>query len=260
MVQKDYYSEWARVKPRTNLYFREKKAFELIKKISKPGDKVLDLGCGNGLFLKNLQGRFPRLDINGMDFSQEEVKIAKSRGLNVRQGDLSKKLPYKDGKFDIVYGAEIIEHLFDPDFLLSEANRILKDGGYLILTTPNLCAWFNRILVPLGIQPVFMETSTKSKKIGAGIMKFLKKESLPVGHVRIFNIDAIKDIIKSEGFSVLDIKGGIYDSYFPKSLQMVDRLFSLFPSIASGFIILSRKRLSSKSLKTFKKKKLNLKQ
>ena len=57
--------------------------------------------------------------------------------------------------------SELIEHLVDTDSAVDEVRRVLRPGGVLLLSTPNLAAWFNRGLVGLGIQPVFSEVSLR---------------------------------------------------------------------------------------------------
>jgi 2-polyprenyl-3-methyl-5-hydroxy-6-metoxy-1,4-benzoquinol methylase len=241
MVQIDYYKYWNKKRGRRPIRRREIIALEIISKILKKKDKILDAGCGNGDFMKMLLNKYPELDIEGIDYSQIEVKEAKARGLNVRRGDFSEGIPSKNGEFDIVYAGEIIEHLYNPDLFLSEANRIIKKGGYLVISTPNLCAWFNRIIMLLGIQPLFLEPSTKSKFIGAGFLKRFKKEGQPVGHVRIFNYAAIKDILEMNGFRILQVRGAIFDEAFPKSVLFFDKFFEIFPRLAANFVILAKK-------------------
>jgi SAM-dependent methyltransferase len=244
-VTQDYYKEWSKIKEsqKRELYHRERIALKIIKNIIKPNIKFLDLGCGDGFFMDQVIKIFKEIKVFGVDNSADELKKAKGKNLNVKRFNLEKRLPYNDGEFDIVYAGELIEHLFDPDFFLKEANRILKEKGYLLLSTPNLCAWFNRIIFPLGIQPVFMESSTKSKLIGAGILKRLKKEELPVGHIRIFNLDAILDLLKSQNFRIIHKEGAVFDSYFHNSIFLIiDKLFSLLhPSLAADLIILAQK-------------------
>ena len=53
----------------------------------------------------------------------------------------------------------MIEHLYNPDHMLEECRRVLKPGGLLIISTPNLQAWYNRILFLFGVQPIFYEVS-----------------------------------------------------------------------------------------------------
>jgi 2-polyprenyl-3-methyl-5-hydroxy-6-metoxy-1,4-benzoquinol methylase len=136
----------------------------------------------------------------------------------------------------------LVEHLFNTDKFFEESQRVLKKNGYLIITTPNLCAWFNRIFMLFGIQPLFLEPSTKSKLIGAGPLKRFKKESQPVGHVRILTINAIKDLLKENGFELKDIKGAVYDQGLPEILLPIDKIFAFFPSLASILVVIAQKK------------------
>uniref|UniRef100_E6Q525 Methyltransferase type 11 domain-containing protein n=1 Tax=mine drainage metagenome TaxID=410659 RepID=E6Q525_9ZZZZ len=78
-------------------------------------------------------------------------------------GDVSSRLPFDDACFDVAIFGEVIEHLVDPDAALQEISRVLRPGGYLVLTTPNLACWFNRIVLVIGVQPIFTETSLHAK-------------------------------------------------------------------------------------------------
>lgn len=238
----DYYEYWNKnrvVKP--NLLAREKVPLKFMKRIMKPGVSFLDAGCGNGDFILEVMKRFPKTQAKGIDYSDIEVKEARKKGLDVIQGDFGEGIKFKKDYFDIIYTGEVIEHLYNPDFYLEEINRVLKDDGFVIITTPNLCAWFNRILMPLGIQPLFLEPSTKSKLIGAGPLRRFKKEAQPVGHIRIFTLQALKDLLHANGFKILDIKGAIYDEGFPKKLWKIDGFFNKFIPLCSNLIILARK-------------------
>jgi 2-polyprenyl-3-methyl-5-hydroxy-6-metoxy-1,4-benzoquinol methylase len=238
----DYYEHWNKVRQKRNfLLDREKVALKFISSILKHDSVLLDAGCGSGIFMEFLSKKFQDLKLQGIDFSKTEVNEAKQKGFDVKQGDFEKGIAFKDKVFDIVYAGEIIEHLYNPDCFLAELNRILKNQGYLVLSTPNLCVWYNRILMLLGIQPLFLEPSTKSKLVGAGFLKRFKKESQPVGHVRIFTFEALKDMLKMNGFKIEAVKGAVFEEGFPKSVLMFDRIFKVSPKLSSHFVILARK-------------------
>jgi 2-polyprenyl-3-methyl-5-hydroxy-6-metoxy-1,4-benzoquinol methylase len=237
----DYYKYWNKKRKKNDLYYREKISINFLSSVVSKGSQILDAGCGNGKFMGAVMDSFPYVNILGADFSEEELSEAKNNNLQVFKSDFNEFIPFNSDRFNVVYAAEVIEHLVNPDLFLDELYRVLKPEGYLILTTPNLCAWFNRLLFPLGIQPIFVEPSTKSKLAGAGILKNLKRESQPVGHIRIFNFEAIKDLLEMSGFKILKVKGDIFESGLPKSLFCIDKLFARFPTISSGFIILSKK-------------------
>ncbi|HET9843262.1 MAG TPA: class I SAM-dependent methyltransferase [Gammaproteobacteria bacterium] len=92
--------------------------------------KVLDLGCGKGQLIHWLLKK--NLDAYGVDL--------KAHGNRIIAGNLNKKIPLPDKSFDLVTSLANIEHLEKPEQNLLEIFRILKPGGYLILTTPSLYA------------------------------------------------------------------------------------------------------------------------
>jgi len=101
----------------------------------KPGMKVLDAGCSSQ------QGFVPKdfvenVYVVGIDIDQ---KVEQNPYCNeVIVGDLSKKLPFPDASFDIVYCRWVMEHIEKPDKTFREFSRILKPGGYVLVLTPNI--------------------------------------------------------------------------------------------------------------------------
>jgi ubiquinone/menaquinone biosynthesis C-methylase UbiE len=106
--------------------------------------RILDLGCGTGHFLKHLSEARSDMLLYGIDFSPESIRIAQeacqshipSQHLVSIEGYPS---PLQDASFDAVYSIEVVEHLSDImlDSMVNEAHRLLKHGGYLVVTTPN---------------------------------------------------------------------------------------------------------------------------
>jgi len=238
----DYFNYWSKNrKDESWISDREKISLKLISNLIKPSISFLDVGCGYGKFMILLKNKFPSMSLYGVDYSKLEVAKAKKKSLNVCRADLEKGLKFKSSSFDMIFAGEIIEHLYNPDFFLEESGRVLKKGGFLLITTPNLCSWFNRIVFPLGVQPLFLEPSTKSKIVGAGFLGRFKKESQPVGHVRIFTFKALKDMLEMNGFKLVAVRGSIFDQGFPKSILVLDRVFKIYPKLSSIFVILAKK-------------------
>jgi len=103
----------------------------------KPG-KLLDVGCGDGDFLH----RMHKLgwSATGIDFDAkaiENAKIMYGDGLTFLNTDLS-GARFPDNSFDAVTLSHVIEHVPDPVALLAEVRRVLKAGGRLVITTPNI--------------------------------------------------------------------------------------------------------------------------
>jgi len=95
---------------------------------------VLDVGCGTGGHLLALRAFGP---VAGCDVSAEAVAYARSRGLEgvVHQPEPA-RLPFPDGRFDLVCGFDMIEHVDDDVAMLTEMRRVLKPDGAVFLTVP----------------------------------------------------------------------------------------------------------------------------
>jgi len=104
-------------------------------------EKFLDIGCGDGSLTLFLAKLVKAKDIKAIEISEDGARKAREKGIECYTIDVdSEPLPFEDGTFDFVFCGEIIEHLFDPDHLLSEVYRVLKTKGTAIVTTPNLAA------------------------------------------------------------------------------------------------------------------------
>lgn len=159
---------------------------EIIKNWIGSKRKVLDLACYDGsysLIFKELGNV-----VYGIDSVTEAVKEAKKKGIKAYEGDLEKKLPFKNNFFDVAHGGEIIEHLYDTDTFVSECHRVLKKDGLLIITTPNVVSLPRRILYLLGQGRFFEASNTFSS------------EGFSVGHIRFFTKKLLKDFVESHGF------------------------------------------------------------
>lgn len=196
---------------------------------------MLDVACGVSLLGKTFSDH-----VYGFDINPQAVKVAQKNGLKARLGDVEKKWDYPNSYFDIVIACHIIEHVVYTDRLILEAKRVLKKGGILIIVTPNLAAWFNRILLLFGIQPFFTEVSTIDKTLGLKFTRNLTKLRNPLGHLRVFTPGALKDILELQGFRILKISSVEFGS-FPPVLGIIDRIISHNVSLASSLIIVGRK-------------------
>lgn len=241
----DYYDEnhWGNLSGNRVLLQREKRCLRIISRLKAKPTSMLDVGCGDGFFLKHAEQILGKeCDLHGVDYSQYQLSKARELPFAFKQANIETEgLPYDSQTFDLVYAAELIEHLVNPDHFLEECWRILKPDGYLLISTPNLLAWYNRFLFVLGIQPMFYEVSTKSPLIGAGPLKRIKKGTVPVGHIRIFNVRALKDILESEGFALKSVQGANWAS-LPRPALILDNAFTNYPRLASNIVALSQKR------------------
>ena len=74
--------------------------------------------------------------------------------------------------------------------------------------------------------------------VGSGSMPVVGSGSTPVGHVRVFNRRAIRDLLSSQGFEPITERGAIFPS-LPAPMRLIDRIFNHVPSLASNLIVVS---------------------
>ena len=194
---------------------------------------VLDVGCGDGAALAVAAAQNPRHQFAGIDWSADALRQARARGLTVVRGTIETRLPVTDGAADVVIMSELIEHLVDPDGALEEVRRVLRPGGALLLSTPNLAAWYNRGLLAAGIQPVFSEVSLR------GV--FGRPGSVVAGHLRLFTRRALTEFLTASGFRCVTVAGARYHDV-PRPLGPLDRAFCRWPSAASILLVHARKQ------------------
>ncbi len=94
------------------------------------GKDVLEIGCGTGLLLKEVDALAK--SARGIDISPGMLEKAQQRGLDVMEGDAT-ELPYDDASFDVVYSFKVLAHVRDIDQAMREAARVTRRGGILIL-------------------------------------------------------------------------------------------------------------------------------
>jgi ubiquinone/menaquinone biosynthesis C-methylase UbiE len=100
------------------------------------GQRVLDVGCGEGRFAAALAGAGAR--VVGIDVAEEPLRRARAQhpNLDLRLVAAEGPWPLQDASFDAVWAGETIEHVQDTAAWLSEARRVLRSGGELLLSTP----------------------------------------------------------------------------------------------------------------------------
>lgn len=188
-----------------------KRRLRVIEKYKKHG-KLLDIGCATGFFLELAESR--GWGAYGTDVSKFASEYAKRKlGLkNIFYGDLS-KAKFKDEMFDAVTIFDVIEHLPDPKGTLKEINRILKNDGLIVVTTPN-------------------SGSLAAKILGKKWEEFRRARE----HIYFFSADTLSNMLEKNGFEVLKIESaGRYFSF--KSAARRGKLYFKKIFAVLGFIV-----------------------
>jgi len=164
---------WARTRAKAALEF-----------VEGSGLRVLNAGCGPGFDSQEFKkaGHY----VVGIDFDKQLVDFAMQHGFQDegKVVDLTKKIPFNDAEFDVVLCSEVVEHLPIIAPFLKECNRVLKQGGMLLLTTDNPAYIKNRI------------------KLLFGKADFLVHQP----HVHLYTPGKMQELLEEHGFSVLHKK------------------------------------------------------
>ena len=107
--------------------------YNMILGYVKPNSKVLDFGCGTGIFLEWLKKRRPQAKLRGVDFSRFAIKEAKKR-CKKNEYILGSKIA--NGPYDLIICMHVLEHFSNPDYYIEQAYNNLADDGNLVIVFP----------------------------------------------------------------------------------------------------------------------------
>lgn len=154
----------------------------------------LDVGCGDGR-TSGFWLRDHGCAYEGVDVSALAVEEARELGFQAQRIDDAGRLPFKDGSFEVVLCIEVLEHLFSPLDALREMGRVLRPGGLLIVTVPNVAYWRRRLdLALLGRWNPLGDDRAVS-------------EPWRDPHIRFFNPGSMRRMIAATGLSPIAVGG-----------------------------------------------------
>lgn len=157
--------------------FRDLRASHLAKLLNRTG-KVLDIGCGNGNFLAAV-GKRGQFELHGSELEGGSAERAKRvQGIQLHLGELQ-ELEFESDSFDGITLFHVFEHVTNPKEVLEIIARILKPGGHLVMSFPNIGSFQSRFF--------------------RGMWLHLD----PPRHIFFFRPKAFKKIMKDHGFEVL---------------------------------------------------------
>lgn len=97
---------------------------------------ILEVGCGDGSFTRNLAEHSSRVTAVDISASQIERNARAHPEIKFLQHDVAQPFPFANAAFDVIWCSEVLEHLFDPVFAVREMQRVLAPGGRLLVTVP----------------------------------------------------------------------------------------------------------------------------
>jgi 2-polyprenyl-3-methyl-5-hydroxy-6-metoxy-1,4-benzoquinol methylase len=106
----------------------------------QPFDRVVEVGCGEGLLLHYLRRQLEGKEVFAVDIDARDVRTAAGQSGFARYGIASAyALPFRDGQFDLAICCEVLEHLEEPELALREIGRVSR--GCVVLSVPNEPLW-----------------------------------------------------------------------------------------------------------------------
>ena len=164
---------------------RREKVLRLASEEGLEGKRILDIGCASGYFgreLKRDNNTVIGIDISPTLVQEARKNINEAYVLDIENEDWPRD--FKEKKFDLIICAEVIEHLFDQESFLKNVQKILKEEGGLILTTPNFLLWNNRIRMLFGqysLKEVFYDKS----------------------HIHLMSYNGLREKIRNSGLAIV---------------------------------------------------------
>ncbi len=196
-----------------------------------PNARLLDLGCHSGGLTLKIAQNLNTKQFYGIELDYNKAERAYKNGVKVIACDANASIPFIDNFFDIVTANQVLEHLYNTDNFFREIYRLLKKGGYAVISVPNICSWHNIFFMFLGMQPPGIQL------INIQVGNFLYGTETH-GHIKLFSLKAIKDIVKYYGFKIEKI---ITNGYYPFSGLISDFLSDFDKAHALYFVIKIRK-------------------
>ena len=191
------------------------------------GRKLLDVGSGSGSLMFKARDKFE--EVYGIDISLSRVEAAKKNAVE-KFGEnnnfhflvcnINGRIDFPDGMFDVVTAIAIIEHVFDPYFVVGEIHRVLKPGGVFVVEVPNIAYLRHRIHLLFGKLPI-TSSPFNWKEIG-----------WDGGHLHYFTKKTFCRLLEECGFKVLKVSGS----------GLFAKFRNFYPALFTGDICVKAKK------------------
>ena len=126
----------------------------------RPGRRALEVGCGTGIFLQvaaTTGADIIALDLSAHLIAKARARVASAPNVSISLGN-AEQMPFREASFDSVYGSSILHHL-DLDTTLAEVHRVMRPGGRLVFTEPNILNPQVTVMFRLGLTKKYFGVS-----------------------------------------------------------------------------------------------------
>ena len=149
-------------------------------------ERALDVGCSTGYLARRLTER--GATVVGIEADERAAAEARRVCEEVLVGDVeTMELPFRPQSFDLVLCGDLIEHLRDPDAFLARVRPLIRPGGRLVLTTPNVANWTIRL------------------SLLAGRWRYTQRGILDSTHVHLFTKRTLEETLERAGYRILEL-------------------------------------------------------
>ena len=167
----------------------------VFRRIPSTTRRLLDIGCGGGVFGAAVKEMLP-CTVVGVTYSEDEAQQARQRIDWVEVADLNHFDPATLGWFDCIVCSHVLEHLADPQQVLSRLRHCLAPGGTLLVALPNVLFWKQRL------------------QFLRGRFRYTEGGLMDRTHLRFFDGHSAASLVRASGFDVRECSA---DGIFPLS-------------------------------------------
>jgi SAM-dependent methyltransferase len=175
---------------RNEMEYYEQARVEMLAFLPHNTRRLLDIGCGEGLFGAAVKRRFPECETWGVEVVAEAAKKAAECNDHVINRSLDDAPDIPDGYFDVVSMNDVLEHIAWPATTLAAAKRMLAAHGKLILSLPNVAYYLN-------VRDLVFKNSWEYSDYGV----------LDRTHLRFYTTRSAQQLLCENGYEVELIKG-----------------------------------------------------
>ncbi len=188
--------------------------------VKESGLSILDVGCGTGVLGKYFRTH-QQCRVYGIEINQEAYEIAKDNLDEVTRANVeTMELHYETNQFDIVIMGDVLEHLVNPVTAIGKLMQVVKPGGKILITVPNVRHW--KVVYRLVCKDEWRYMSW-------GILDYT--------HLRFFTKTSIVAMMKENGFQVANAEWVIQR---PSKSNLIDRAtLGLFSGLLASHTFLT---------------------
>ena len=206
----------------------------------EPLRQLLDIGCGFGGLTRLVAEHLGIHEAHGLDIDPVALEEASEKHVVAHRVDIGEgRLPFADGSFDLVTSFGVLDYLPSFDSTLREIRRVLRPGGYALISLPNLASWHNRLFLVLGYQLRDVEISREQV---VGVHPWYASDNHPVGHIHTVTVPAFRELMEYHRFRTVRVTPGVPGGRAKSRLVgLLDGLLSRRVTLARRFFYLGQR-------------------